>query len=71
MIPQANLDFILAQRNHFVEFRDGEWIWREQFANGNSMIVHGAAPGYTQADAYEDALRHLLNMTPIADEKLL
>lgn len=74
------LDHLLARFNHRVAFlppgdpnsesEQGEWVWVEGFptsATASSMTVHGSPP-YDRDSAYEDALRDLLGVTPIADE---
>ena len=64
------LDHLLAIKNHSVQ-RDIEskaWVWVERLPNGDDLVVHGAQPGYTMAEAYEDALRDCLGITPLADE---
>lgn len=65
------LDYLLLQVWRRVEFKGNEWVWVQSFPNGNSMIVHGAKPGYTQSEAYEDALRDALGIIPIDDEKAM
>lgn len=64
----AILDHLLLRFNKRIEYQNREWVWIETI-DDSELIVHGKTPGYTRDDAYEDALRDILGIVPIADEK--
>ena len=59
------LDILLQQLGYEVRYEDGEWVWVQFLPLGN-VIVHGTP--YTREQAYEDALRDIMELIPIADE---
>ena len=59
------LDILLQQLGYEVRYEDGEWVW-VQFLPLANVIVHGTP--YTREQAYEDALRDIMELIPIADE---
>lgn len=75
-LPFDNIDLLIGQFNRSVEWvvseatESPQWCWVQYFPETDTrLIVHGAgAKGYTKAEAYEDALRDILGLTPIADE---
>lgn len=67
-LPFETLDFLLQQKGFSVRYEDGEWVWVQTLPLAD-MIVHGTP--YTRTEAYEDALRAIMDLTPIADEKVI
>jgi predicted transcriptional regulator len=61
------LDFLLRQVGYEVRYEDNEWVWVQSFPHSD-LIVHGTP--YTREQAYEDVLRSIMGLIPIADEKI-
>jgi hypothetical protein len=62
------LDFLLRQVGYEVRYQEGEWVWVQAFPHAD-LVVHGTP--YTREQAYEDALRDIMGLIPIADERML
>jgi hypothetical protein len=66
-LPFEILDFLFQQKGYCVRHQDGEWVWVESFPSAD-LVTHGTP--YTRAQAYEDALRNIMGLKPIADERV-